>query len=359
MKLIDKYVLKRFLSSFFFVVLIIVAVIVVIDLTEKMDDFNEHAELTVRQIIFDYYFNFIPFIANMITPLTVFIATVFVTAKMAGHTEIIAILSSGVSFRRFMLPYLIGALIIACISFVFTGWVIPKAAKERVKFEVTYIKNKFYYNERNTHIQVSPNVYLFLESYNNQNNTGNKFTLERFDGTTMVEKLTARRIEWIDSLEKWNIKNWQHRIIDSVGERITNGNDMDTVLAIHPKEFESNYRNFDGMTINELNEHIATLKARGASNVEVYEVEKYIRFTSPFAVLILTFMGIIVSSKKSRGGAGLQIALGFFLSFIFILFFILSKTIAEAGSMHPALSVWIPNIIFTGISLVMYRYLPR
>lgn len=359
MKLLDKYVLKRFLSSFFFVVLIIVAVIVVIDITEKMDDFNEHAELTINQIIFDYYINFIPFIANMITPLTTFIATVFVTAKMAGHTEIIAILSSGVSFRRFMLPYFVGALVIAVMSFVLTGWVIPKSNKERLKFEISYIKNKFYYNQRNTHIQVAPNVYLFLESYNNQANTGNKFTLEKFEGTEMVEKLTARRIEWIDSLEKWSIKNWQHRIIDSIGETITVGRELDTVLAIHPKEFESNYRNFDGMTLNELSDHITTLRMRGASNVEVYEVEKYIRFTSPFAVLILTFMGIIVSSKKSRGGAGLQIALGFFLSFIFILFFILSKTIAEAGSMHPALSVWIPNIIFTGISLVMYRYIPR
>ena len=359
MKLLDKYVLKRFLSSFFFVVLIIVAIIVVIDITEKMDDFNQHAELTIHQIIFDYYLNFIPFIANMITPLTTFIATVFVTANMAGHTEIVAILSSGVSFKRFMVPYLIGALIIASLSFVFTGWVIPKAAKERVKFEVTYIKNKFYYNERNTHIQVSPNVYLYLESYNNQNNTGQKFTMERFEGTEMVEKLNARRIEWIDSLQKWSVRNWQHRIIDSTGEHITHGIEMDTLLAINPKEFESDYRNFDGMTINELTEHIKTLKMRGASNVEVYEVEKYIRFTSPFAVLILTFMGIIVSSKKSRGGAGLQIALGFFLSFIFILFFILSKTIAEAGSIHPALSVWIPNIIFTGISLIMYRYIPR
>ena len=139
MKLIDKYVLKRFLGSFFFVVLVIVAVIVVIDITEKIDDFGEHEDLTLYSIIFDYYLNFIPFIANMITPLTTFIATVFVTAKMAGHTEIIAILSSGVSFRRFMLPYLIGAIIIAAISFTLTGWEIPKSNKEKVKFEVQYI----------------------------------------------------------------------------------------------------------------------------------------------------------------------------------------------------------------------------
>jgi len=359
MRLIDKYVLKRFLGSFFFVVLVIVAVIVMIDITEKIDDFGEHEDLTLYQIIFEYYLNFIPFIANMITPLTVFIATVFVTAKMAGHTEIIAILSSGVSFRRFMFPYLIGALIIASISFLLTGWVIPKSNRERVKFEVTYIKSKFYYDKRNVHIQVEPNVYLYLQSYNNQSNKGYQFTMERLEGTELKEKLSAKRLEWNEEKEKWTLKQWQHRKIDGLAEIITEGDEKDTTLVIHPKEFENDYRNYDGMTIDELNEHISLLKSRGASNVELYEVEKYIRYTSPFAVLILTFMGIIVSARKSRGGTGLQIAIGFLLSFLYILFFIMSKTVAETGSLHPILSVWIPNIVFTGVSLIMYRYLPR
>ena len=359
MRIIDKYILKRFLTSFVFVVLIIMAVIVIIDVTEKIDDFNEHAELTLEMIIKQYYLNFIAFIANMITPLTTFIATVFVTAKMAGHTEIIAILSSGVSFRRMLLPYFIGACIIAAFSFVMIGWVIPKSNKERVQFEIDYTRNKFYYNQRHTHIQVAPNVYLYIETYNNQLDQGHKFTLERFEGTSLKEKLTARRIQWLDSLQKWRVTNWQHRVIDSLTESIEEGQRMDTVLAIHPKEFKSDYRNFDGMTLDELNEHIETLKMRGASNVEIYEVEKYTRYSAPFAVLILTFMGVIVSARKSRGGTGLQIALGFFLSFIYILFFILSKSIAEAGSIHPALSVWIPNLTFMVISGFMYRYIPR
>ncbi|MDH5366831.1 MAG: LptF/LptG family permease [Cyclobacteriaceae bacterium] len=359
MRLIDKYILKRFLTSFVFVVLIIMAVIVIIDITEKIDDFNKFPELTVGQIIDQYYLNFIAFIANMITPLTTFIATVFVTAKMAGHTEIIAILSSGVSFKRLLFPYLIGAIIIASFSFIMIGWIIPKSNKERVQFEVEYTKRKFYYNQRNTHIQVAPNVYLYIKSYNNQTDKGNKFTLERFDGTTLVEKLSAQNLSWVDSLQKWRVKNWQHRKIDSLTETISEGIEMDTTLAIHPKEFKSNYRNFEGMTLDELNEHIETLRLRGASNVEVYEVEKYTRYSSPFAVLILTFMGVIVSARKSRGGTGLQIALGFFLSFIYILFFIMAKTLAEAGSMPPLLSIWIPNLTFMGISLIMYRYIPR
>ena len=359
MKLIDKYILKRFLTSFVFVVLIIMAVILIIDLTEKIDDFNKHPDLTIEEIINQYYLNFVAFIANMITPLTTFIATVFVTAKMAGHTEIIAILSSGVSFKRLLVPYLIGAIIIAGLSFVMIGWVIPKSNKERVAFELQYTKNKFYYNQRNTHIQVAPNVYLYLESYNNQTDKGSKFTLERFEGTNLIEKLSAQKILWVDSTEKWNMQNWHHRKIDSLTETITKGTKMDTVLAIHPKEFESDYRNFDGMTLNELNEHIEALRSRGASNIEVYEVEKYTRYSAPFAVLILTFMGVIVSARKARGGTGIQIALGFFLSFIYILFFIMSKTFAEAGSMHPLLAVWLPNLTFMVISLFMYRYIPR
>ncbi|MEP2774164.1 MAG: LptF/LptG family permease [Fulvivirga sp.] len=357
MKLIDKYILKRFLGAFIFTVLIICAVILVIDITEKTEKFVE-AELETGQII-GYYLDFIPWIANFITPLTVFIATVFVTAKMAGHTEIVAILSSGVSFRRMLLPYFIGASMIAIASFFLTGWVIPNSNKSRVAFEVEYLKSKYYFDDVNIHMQVAPDVYLYMRSYNNQSNIGYSFTLEKMEGTQLLEKFSASRISWNRETEKWDITNWKRMTFDGMEETMEEGRKMDTTLAIHPSEFENDYRRYDGMTIDELNAHIDKLRMRGASNVEVYEVEKYTRFTSPFAVLILTFMGVIVSSKKTRGGAGFQIALGFFLSFLFIMFFILSKTIAEAGSLPPAISVWFPNILFGGISLLMYKYVPR
>lgn len=357
MKLIDKYILKRFLGAFIFTVLIIVAVILVIDITEKTEKFVK-AGLSFSQIL-GYYMDFIPWIANFITPLTVFIATVFVTAKMAGHTEIVAILSSGVSFRRMLLPYFIGAALIAIASFVLTGWVIPNSNKSRVAFEVEYLKGKYYYDKTNIHIQVAPDTYLYMRSYNNQSNIGYNFTLEKMEGTKLKEKYSASRITWNKEKEKWDLTNWKRIVIDGMEEEVEKGRKADTTLAIHPSEFENDYRRYDGMTINELNDHIKLLKMRGASNVEVYEVEKYTRYTSPFAVLILTFMGVIVSARKTRGGAGFQIALGFFLSFLFIMFFILSKTIAEAGSLPPAISVWFPNILFGGISLLMYKYVPR
>lgn len=357
MKILDRYILKKFLSAFFFVVLILLAVITVIDLTEKTEKFVK-AKVTTAQVL-QYYLDFIPWIGNLITPITVFIATVYVTAKMAGHTEIIAMLSGGVSFRRLFVPYFIGAAIIAAISFVLTGWIIPNSNKSRLAFEIEHLKSTFYYNKNNTHIQIAPNTYLYLRSYNNQSNIGFNFTLEKLQDNRLVEKLSANRIKWLPENSKWELTNWSHRKLDSLDQTITEGKSMDTTLALHPDEFSNDYRNYDGMTINELNAHIQKLRFRGASNVEVYEVEKYVRFTSPFTVLILTFMGVIVSARKRRGGSGFQIALGFFLSFIYILFFIMSKTIAEAGSMHPAFSVWLPNITFALISIGMYRALPR
>ncbi len=357
MKIIDRYILTRFLQTFFFVVLILILVIVVIDITEKTEKFAKN-NLSASEIL-GYYLDFIPFMANLLTPITVFIATVYVTAKMAGHTEIIAILSGGTSFRRLMLPYFIGAAIIGGISFYLTGWVIPNSNKSRIAFELEYFKSNYRYDKTNVHIQVAHNTYLYLMRFNNQSNIGYRFTLERIDSTVLLEKLTADRIQWLEEEERWRLINWRNRKIDGMHEIITQGKEMDTTLVILPSEFGNDYKEYDGMTIPELNDQINTLRFRGASNVEVYEVEKYIRFTSPFTVIILAMMGVIVSAKKRRGGAGFQIALGFFLSFVFILLFTMTKSIAETGAINPMYSVWIPNITFAGITLLLYKTVPR
>ena len=378
MKILDKYILRTLLSTFFFVVLILLAVITVIDLTEKMDKFAK-AGVSSGQIA-AYYLDYISWIGSFITPITMFIATVYVCARMAGHTEVVAILSSGVSFRRFLLPFLVGAAIIGGISFFLNAWIIPDSNKSRLEFEVQYIKSKYYFDKRNIHMQVAPDIYLYLQSYNNNTNTGYHFSIERFRDNRLIEKLTANRIEWDSVKQKWTLRDYKIRKIDRVFETasrpesipgfetnrvalsrdsLTGGASLDTALVIHPKEFESDYRKYDGMTLNELDDYIRTLKARGSTGVEVYVVEKYTRYSSPFTILILVFMGVIVSSRKSRGGTGLQIAVGFLLSFIFILFFTLFRTFAEAGSTPPEISVWIPNIVFAIISLGMYKYVPR
>jgi lipopolysaccharide export system permease protein len=366
-KLLDRYILKRFLSTFIFVVLILLAVITVIDLTEKTDKYAK-ANLSFWQIL-DYYGDFLPWVGGLITPITVFIATVYVCSRMAGHTEVIAILSSGVSFRRMLMPYIAGALLIAGTSFFLNGWVIPNSNKSRLEFELLYLKKNTNFSRHNIHLQIAPNTFMYLQNYNNISNSGYHFSLEKFENNKLIEKLTAKRIEWDTTLNKWRLRDWEIKKVNQVYEPtsvtfdssklIIKGATIDTTLAIHPKEFENDYRKYDGLTINELDSYIKTLRNRGSAGIEAYEVEKYTRYASPFSIFILTFMGVIVSARKSRGGTGFQIALGFLLSFIFILFFMMFRTFAEAGTIPPVISVWIPAIIFGILSLFMYKYVPR
>jgi lipopolysaccharide export system permease protein len=371
MKLLDRYILRQFLSTYVFVVMLLLAVITVIDLTEKTDKYAK-ANLGFLQVL-DYYGDFIPWIGGLITPITVFIAAVFVTARMAGHTEVVAMLSCGMSFRRLLLPYFIGALLIGSVSFWLNGWIIPNSNKSRLAFELEYLKPKTSSSQRNIHMQVAPNTILYLQSYNNISDKGYSFTLEKFENGKLLEKLTAKRIEWDTTKNKWTLHDWKITNIELIFEQPGDRKDslikisktpsqvapLDTALNLDPKEFDNDFRKYDGLTLTELNRYIETLKARGSAGIAQYEVEKYFRYTSPFTIFILTFMGVIVSARKSRGGTGSQIALGFALSFIFILFSMMFRTFAEAGSMPPQISVWIPTIIFGIISAVMYKYVPR
>ncbi len=357
MKILDRYILKKFLISYLFVALILVAVIVVIDITEKSDDFLEH-QLTFLQIA-RYYLDFIPWIANLITPITVFIATVFITSKMAGHTEVVAILSSGVSFHRMLVPYIIGAVLIAAVSFYLNGWLIPNSDKSRVAFLVEYTRKPFNFSQNNIHVKVAPESYMYLRNYNNNSKVGHQFTLETVRDNEMYQKLTARRVVWNEELEKWKVQDWTLREFDGRNEYISSGKVLDTLLNITPKDFESSVYMEQTLTIDELNSTIALLKSRGADNVETYVVEKYMRYMSPFAIIILTFIGVIVSARKSRGGVGFQIALGFLIAFIFIICFMLSREFAIKSVVSPLLGVWMPNIFFTLVSLLMYRTVPR
>ncbi len=365
MKILDLYILKKVLSTFFFVVLILMAIITVIDITEKMDKFAKNNLDT--NVILVYYLDFIPWIAGLITPITIFIAIIYVTSRLASHTEIISILSGGVSFNRLLIPYFLAAMVIASISFVLNGWVIPAATKSRLTFEMQYFTSQRSVTTHNIHLQVAPSVYLFIKDYNSSISMGFHFTLERFTENVLIEKLTAETIHWDTTKHTWMLNQWKLHRINEVfsaasthsGEFLSYGSVMDTALVISPKDFENMERGYEGMTTPELEEHIAKLKFRGATGVAVYEVERHIRMAAPFTTFILVFMGVMVSSRKSRGGTGLQIALGFVLAFIFILFFLLSRRFAETGSMNPLLAAWIPNLIFTAVSFVLYRFTPR
>lgn len=357
LKILDLYILKKFLKSFIFVVFIIVMIIVVIDITEKIGDFTDK-DIPMNRIM-EYYLDFIPWIANLISPITVFIATVFVTANMASHTEIIPILASGVSFKRMLVPYFVGAIIIALVSFYLNGWVIPNANKSRRAFEIEFIEGKYYFTKNNFHIQVSPTEYLYLNRYVNTNNTGYSFTLEEIRDNKLIKKLSASQIVWLSDRNTWLIKNWIERDLRDDGEIITAGDSLFMDLVILPKDFQSQHRLWETLTNSELDAKIFEIESRGLEGVEIYQVEKYFRITMPFTVLVLVFIGVIVSSRKRRGGTGLQIALGFIISFVFIIFVITSRGVAEGGLINPAIAVWIPNVVFSGVGLIMYRYVPR
>lgn len=358
MKKIDWYILKQFLYTFFYVVIILCFVIAVIDYAEKNDKFIKH-NLSFEEIR-NYYFSFIPFIASLITPITAFVATVYVTANLSIRSEIIALLSSGFSLKRIMLPYLYGGIIIAIMSFLLNGWILPKANKSRVNFEVSYIKNPYYFSKNNVHFKISDETYLYLERYDNNLEVGNNVSIEKFTNNLLKERLIGRQLVWDSEDKIWEIKSWQLRILNGDGnEEITSGLQLDTALLINPSDFDNNYKLNETLTLTELNKYIDLLKLRGSDTVVLYEIEKYIRYTQPFTILILILIGVIVSSRKSRQGTGILITLGFLFAFSFIIFFVMSRAFAENGSLNPLFAIWIPNLVFILIGIIMYRIIPR
>jgi len=358
MKILDWYILKRFLITYVFTVLMLVAVMLVIDVTEKIDEFN-HPDLTVWRIISEYYINFIPHYAIILSPLIVFISSVFVTAKMATHTEIVAMLSAGISLRRILLPYFIGAVMIGILIFFLINYINPIANRGRNNFEDTFVRDKFYFSERNVHLKVAPTTYVYMESYDNFSNVGYKFTMESIKNRKLLAKLEAPRIKWDEEKKKWLIDIYTLRKFKPEGEEISNGIAMDTLIKMSPKDFESQHKLQEKLTLPELNAHIALLELRGADDVEVYLVEKYERITYPFAILILAIIGVIVSARKTREGQGFQIAFGFVLAFVYILLIVISRSFAYQGGIPPQLSAWVPNIIFCLIGLYMFRRVPK
>jgi len=358
MKLLDLYILKKFLTSFFFVVILFLTVIVVIDITERLDDFMT-CGATLTEVIVDYYFNFIPYIGNMLSPITVFIAAVFVTARLAAHTEIVAILSSGVSFRRLLIPYLIGSTLIGIGIFFLIGWVIPRANKGRVDFENRYFESTYNFDGRNVHMKIAPETYVYLESYNSQMNIGYQFTMETIKDDKLVYKLKTDKITWDSTAQEWKMNMYSERTIEDGKDTYYEGHIKSIKIKLTPKDFGNTYMLYSTLTLPDLTNYINELTDKGAENISVYLVEKYERYTYPFAIIILTMIGVVVSARKSREGTGFQIAFGFILAAIYILMAIVSRNFANVGDINPLVAAWIPNTLFSLIGLQMYRNVPK
>jgi lipopolysaccharide export system permease protein len=359
LKILDIYVIRKFLSTFLLSIALILSIVVIFDLSEKIDDFLESgAKLNV--ILFDYYLNFIPYFAVLFSSLFAFIAVIYFTSRMAYNTEIIAILNSGMSFRRFLLPYFIAATLIAGVSFYLSDQVIPGANKVKLDFEEQYVKKRpIRFKTKDFHRQIEPGVYVYLHSYSNVSKVGYQFTIEKFEDGELVSKMVADQIRWDTTVNKWRARRYYIRTIDGLHETIEEGKQIDTTLAMHPDDFKMRLTIVETMSLKELDEFIQKQRMQGETNVTSYLIERHNRIAFPFSTFILTLIGVAVSSKKMRGGIGLQIAIGVVISFTYILFIQFSKQFAIGGMLPVMAAVWLPNVFFLIVAIFLMRMAPR
>ena len=359
-KLIDAYIIRKFLGTFFFCLALILTIAVVFDFAEKIDNFMEK-EAPVRAIIFEYYMNFIPYFAMLFAPLFVFISVIFFTSKMAVNTEIIAILNSGMSFRRMMWPYFISSFIIALFTFILTNFVIPKANLVRMDFEDKYYRSS---NRKvtveNIHRQVFKNIYVYMGSFNPLSQRGQNFTIEKFSDSGRLEsKLSSASVTYDTARNRWKAINYYLREIKGNEEIITRGKTIDTALIIKPSDFSRDPGFVSTMTYRELDDYIKLLQMQGSDELKLFLIEKHRRYASPFAVFILTLIGVSLSSRKIRGGIGMNIGLGLVLSFSYILFLQFASQFSLKGDLGPMIAMWIPNLLYSIIALVLYKMAPK
>jgi lipopolysaccharide export system permease protein len=356
-KIIDWYIIKKYLGTFIFTLGIFTVITVVFDISEKLDDFLKN-DVTTYNIVFQYYAGFIPFYLNFLSPLINFIAVIFFTAKMADQTEIVPILCGGASFNRFLRPYIIASTLIFLVSMGFNLFIIPETNRLMTTFENTFLKNHENY-KNNVHLQLDSNTYIFLESFDNTNNTGNKFSLEKFNGDELKTKIMADRITFDTISRKWTIENYTKRSVDGLKENMSRGAKIDTLLDMRPIDFDARDNIYSAMNFWELNEKIKKEKIRGSGIMVNLELEKYKRWTYPFSAYVLTLIGVALSSRKVRGGVGLPLGLGILLSFVYILFIQFANTFALKGGLPPIVAVVIPNVIFGLLGLYLLVKAPK
>jgi len=352
MKRIDWYIIKKFLGTFFFALALILLIVIVFDISEKIDDFLEH-EVRINSIIFDYYFNFIPYFGNLFSPLFIFISVIFFTSKMAGDTEIIAILNSGMSFKRLLKPFIISAIILGIISFILGNFIIPPSNSERIDFTNKYLKNKRYSRAKNIHMQILPGQYMYMESFNSKREIGYKFTLENFNNGQLRSKLKSDYIQFDSLKQKWTINKYEIREFYKDGEELSSGNKIDTTLNIHPTDFTKRTSLVETMNLFELNKYIKEEEMKGSEQLVYHKIEKHKRIAFPFASIILTLIAVSIASRKTRGGIGIHLGIGILIAFTYILFMQVSTTFATNSNLPPALAVWIPNILYMILAAIL------
>lgn len=351
-KILDRYIIRKFLGTYIFAIILLLAIVIMFDINEKLDSF---IKAPLKATIFDYFLNFLPFFANQFSPLFTFIAVIFFTSKLAGNSEIIAMLSTGMSFKRLLRPYMVSAAIIAACTYVLSAYVIPPANIKRIDYTNTYVKNKRVDYGTNIVLMVEPGQIAYMSRYDNINKTGFRFSLESFDkDKRLTSRLTAQTIKW-DTLYQWQIYDYVQRDFREDREYITKGRQRDTSIAFEPRDFLISIEDHEKMTSPELREYIRHQKMRGVGNIKTFEVENERRYAMTAAAFILTLIGMTLSVKKQKGGMGLNIGIGLVLSFSYILFMTITQSFALTGATSPFVAMWIPNMVYTVIAIVLYR----
>ena len=359
LKRLDWYIMKKFLGTYVFAIALIISIAVVFDFNEKQDRFMSH-DAPWSAIVFDYYLNFIPYFANLFSPLFVFIAVIFFTSKLAENSEIIAMFSTGMSFKRMLRPYMLSAAIIAVVTFFLGAYIIPKGSVTRINFEDKYYKQRKMNTARNIQLEVDSGVIAYIDRFENYSNTGYRFSLDKFNGKQLVSHLTARSITYDTSaVHKWIVKDYMIREMEGMKEHISKGTRIDTTLFMEPADFLIMKNQQEMLTSPQLSEYIDRQKQRGFANIKEFEIEYHKRIAMSFASFILTLIGVSLSSRKTKGGMGLHLGIGLALSFSYILFQTIASTFAVNGNMPPVIAVWIPNILYSFIAFYLYQKAPK
>ena len=359
--IIDRYIIRKFLGTYFFSIALIMAIATIFDFNERIDKFtSSHAGW--HEIVFDYYLNFIPYLANLFSALFVFISVIFFTTKLADNSEIIAMRSAGMGFKRLLRPYIISATVIASLSFVLGAFIIPHGNVERLNFDQRYIHKRQTTTAENVQLQVADGVVAYIQHFDNETKTGYNFSLDKFHDKKLVSHLTASTVQY-DTLAqkryKWRIRNYEVRELHGMREKISTGGDVDSIIMMEPSDFMYSRNQQETLTSPQLYEFIKKQRARGGANLCMFEVEFHKRIAAPFAAFILTIIGVSLSCEKRKGGMGLSLGIGLALSFSYILFETVSSTFAVNAGWPPMLSAWLPNILFSIVAFCLYRRAPR
>lgn len=333
------------------------AIAVMVDVVEKIDEFVEKGP-PFWAIVVDYYLNFIPYWGNLLSPIVVFLAVIFFTSRMAGRSEIIATLAGGTSFYRLMMPYLVTGIIIGLAAFVLKGFIIPTSTADRIEFEYKYIKKRPYINNRNMHKKVAEDSYLFIGFYNSARAEGTTVGFEKVVDEETVIKLDARKMNWIDSLEVWRLKDVRVRTIDGRKEVLSFHDQIDTTFLMTPDDLYVKDQKAETMTLPELVEYIELEEMRGSDILRELYIERHRRFSDPVALVILTLIGFAMSTRKTRGGVALQIGIGLGICFVYIALLVMGQAFVDVD--FPAfVGVWLANIIFLPISIILLLIVPK